>query len=583
MSFAKLFWKLIEPFHKQFYIFFVAITIYELMQMANSYFFSLGIKLVGDGMSQSRLPLFLVGILVFDLVYIWVDNNIDVMILSKIGYPIYRDLKSRALSHLLGLAVDWHNRNNSSVLFGKIQQGVDKVSSLASDIAWDFAPTTIQFLISLVPLVFLSPICVVVLLSVLPIYMRINAVKHRALEPHRRLRHLGYDQEWQVAAESVGYIELVTTSGLAGHFTSIHDGILDQIVDCAEKEAVIGIIRYQRQQMMVVHLARIIVLSILLLQLISKTLSVSEIVFVWTLVERLSSSFWRFGKLYDRAMDAKNSIERLDNLFEAETSVVESDNPIKVPEGPIEIDLSNVSFAHNGDGDTIRGVNLEIEAGETIAFVGSSGSGKSTLVKLLLRLFDINSGSITINGIDIRDAALNDLRRLFGIVSQDVPIFDDTIFNNIALGRLDATMDEIVQAAKMAGIHDFIANTNDGYDTLLGERGVRLSGGEKQRVAIARAILANPRVLILDEATSALDALTEANIMRAIQPLLSDPNRTVIIIAHRLATIRGADHIVVLDQGQIVEQGSHKELIKHGGLYAEMYNEQVTSLNASHI
>ena len=222
-------------------------------------------------------------------------------------------------------------------------------------------------------------------------------------------------------------------------------------------------------------------------------------------------------------------------------------------------------------------MSLDIAPGQKLAVVGPSGSGKSTLARLLFRFYDVNAGQIAINGVDIRDLSQSSLRRAIGIVPQDTVLFNDTVRHNIAYGRPSATAEEIENAAKSARIHEFISSTPKGYETLVGERGLKLSGGEKQRVAIARTLLKNPQILIFDEATSALDSANE----RAIQAelLQAARNKTTLVIAHRLSTIVDADCILVLDQGRVVEQGTHAQLLERQGRYAQMWQLQQSQSN----
>lgn len=241
-----------------------------------------------------------------------------------------------------------------------------------------------------------------------------------------------------------------------------------------------------------------------------------------------------------------------------------------------EIEYNNVSFRYNNDYSVLDHVNLKIGAGKTIAFVGPSGGGKTTLCSLLPRFYDVTAGSITIDGKDIRDITLDSLRNTIGIVQQDIYLFEGSVKKNIAYGKPDATDEEIREAAQSANIHDFIMSLDQGYDTAVGERGVRLSGGQKQRLSIARVFLKNPPILILDEATSSLDNESEQFIQKSLEKL--SQNRTTIVIAHRLSTIKNSDEIVVVTDVGIQERGSHKQLLESDGIYAHYYNMQFEGL-----
>lgn len=267
------------------------------------------------------------------------------------------------------------------------------------------------------------------------------------------------------------------------------------------------------------------------------------------------------------------SMERINAILDSESDIQEIAAPKPMPSFATGISFTDVNFSYPGSTRKILdSVNLEIPKGRTIAIVGASGAGKSTLVDLIPRFYDVTGGSISIDGIDIRELSIRDLRSLMGNVNQDPILFNDTIFNNIAFGVEGATMEQVVEAAKIANAHDFIIEKEDGYQTNIGDRGCKLSGGQRQRISIARAILKNPQVLILDEATASLDTESERLVQEALDRLMS--NRTTIAIAHRLSTIKNADEIIVMDEGRIVERGRHDELIALGGYYKKLNDMQ---------
>ena len=266
------------------------------------------------------------------------------------------------------------------------------------------------------------------------------------------------------------------------------------------------------------------------------------------------------------------SMERVDKILKAENKIVEIPNPKPLNGLEEQVEFKDISFSYDGKKEVLQHINLTVPKGKTVALVGQSGSGKSTLVDLLPRYHDVQEGTITIDGVNIKDVRISDLRSLIGNVNQEAILFNDTFFNNIAFGVENATMEQVIEAAKIANAHDFIMEKEDGYHTNIGDRGSKLSGGQRQRISIARAILKNPPILILDEATSALDTESERLVQEALERLMK--TRTTIAIAHRLSTIKNADEICVLYEGEIVERGKHEELLAKNGYYKRLNDMQ---------
>ena len=286
----------------------------------------------------------------------------------------------------------------------------------------------------------------------------------------------------------------------------------------------------------------------------------------------LANPVKRLSRIYGNLQKAMAAVDRVFSIVDLEESITDRPNaqPLPPVEGRVRFD--NVKFSYKEGRPALDGVSLEAAPGEMIAFVGPSGAGKSTIANLIPRFYEVDSGTITVDGHDIRDVTLASLRGQIGLVPQETMLFSTTIRENIRYGRLDATDEEIEQAARAANAHNFIMELEHGYDTQIGERGVSISGGQRQRVAIARAILKDPRILILDEATSALDTESEKIVQAALDNLMV--GRTSFVIAHRLSTVFHADRIYVIDAGRIVEQGTHEELLREGGLYQHLYDIQ---------
>lgn len=288
-------------------------------------------------------------------------------------------------------------------------------------------------------------------------------------------------------------------------------------------------------------------------------------------VQTLLTSIRRIVEFMEQFQRGMTGIDRFLEVMDEKPDITDSPDAIECHDVRGEIDFDNVSFSYEDDaGEVLANINLHVKAGENIAIVGPSGGGKTTLSNLIPRFYDVSSGSVRLDGVDVRDIKLHSLRSHIGVVQQDNYLFSGTVLHNIEYGRPGASREEMIQAAKLAGAHEFISALPNGYDTFIGERGVKLSGGQKQRISIARVFLKDPPVLILDEATSALDNESERLVQQSLDKLAH--GRTVFTIAHRLTTIRGADEILVLTSDGIAEQGSHEELIAKGGIYKDLYS-----------
>ena len=329
----------------------------------------------------------------------------------------------------------------------------------------------------------------------------------------------------------------------------------------------------------------------------SGELTTGDFVVFMLLTQRLTGPMAQLSSIVDWYENARASGKRICGLMDVSVRIEDAANPIPLGEVDGRVEYDDVTFAYDdggvrrttdsstgerrdpGDSETVlEGVDVEADPGETVAIVGPTGAGKSTIAKLLLRLYDVTDGAVRVDGHDVRDVRLADLRSSIGYVSQDTFLFDGTVAENIRYGRFDADREDVVDAAEAAEAHGFIQGLSEGYDTRVGERGVKLSGGQRQRIAIARTVLQDPEILLLDEATSAVDTETEYLIQRSLDRLAAD--RTTLVIAHRLSTVKDADTIVVLDEGRVVERGSHEDLLAADGLYANLWGVQAGEIES---
>ena len=311
-------------------------------------------------------------------------------------------------------------------------------------------------------------------------------------------------------------------------------------------------------------------------EVVNGMITAGSLVAFLTYAVNLANPIKRLSRIYGRLQKAMAAVDRIFFVLDLPETVNDKPNAIELPQIKGNVSVENVTFSYDGAHNALEKVNFEVKSGQMIAFVGPSGAGKSTIANLIPRFYDVTSGAIKIDGYDIRDVKIDSLREQIGIVPQETLLFSTTVMENIRYGRLNATDEEVIAAARAANAEKFILELPNGYETQIGERGLNLSGGQRQRMAIARAMLKNPQILILDEATSALDTESEKIVQAALDELMK--GRTSFVIAHRLSTIFGADKIFVIDKGKICESGTHKELLALNGVYSNLYNIQFSNI-----
>ncbi|MGH8682179.1 MAG: ABCB family ABC transporter ATP-binding protein/permease [Burkholderiales bacterium] len=471
--------------------------------------------------------------------------------------------------HLHSLSLRFHLERQTGGVSRDIERGTNGISTLLSYMLFSIVPVILEF--SLVAAVLLTKFdwrFAAITFGAVAVYIAFTIlVTEWRIDIRRRANELDSKANTRAIDSLLNY-ETVKYFGNEEFEARRYDDNLRSYEAAATKsEASLGFLNIGQS---LIIAGAVTALMVLVAQgVAARSLTLGDLVLVNALLIQLYIPLNFLGMVYRQIKQSLTDINRMFRLLEENREIQDRPNAVALPDAPATIRFERVDFAYEPNRQILFDVSFEIPAGSKVAVVGHSGSGKSTLARLLYRFYDVASGRITVNGVDVRDLKQASLRGAIGIVPQDTVLFNDTIRYNIHYGRPGAAEAEVLDAAKAAHIHDFIVTVPEGYETKVGERGLKLSGGEKQRVAIARALLKRPRILIFDEATSALDSKAE----KAIQAELDRIARghTTLVIAHRLSTVLDADQILVMDHGRIVERGTHRALLELGGLYAQMW------------
>ncbi len=505
-------------------------------------------------------------------------NQLRDSLFASVGQHAVRQLAFKTFVHMHRLSLRFHLERKTGGLSRVIERGTKGIETIVRFTILNTAPTFIEFLLTVI--VFWMTygfiyVAVTVITVWAYIWFTVKASNWR-ISIRRSMNDSDTDANTK-AIDSLLNFETVKYFGNEDMEARRFDGSMAKY----EKSATaiwtsLGWLNFGQGVIFGLGSTVMMVLSALAVQRGEQT--IGDFVFINALLLQLSVPLNFIGFVYREIRQGLTDIEEMFDLLEVEAEVVDAPNAKELQIGAGTVSFRDVRFAYDPDRPILKGISFDVPAGKTIAIVGPSGAGKSTLSRLLYRFYDIQDGSITIDGQDIRDVTQKSLRSVIGMVPQDTVLFNDTLAYNVRYGRPDASQDEIMAAASAAQISGFISKLPQGYQTMVGERGLKLSGGEKQRVAIARTILKAPPILILDEATSALDTHTEQEIQSALD--IVSKNRTTLVIAHRLSTVIGADEIIVLKDGTIAERGTHASLIEMGGLYASMWSRQREAIQA---
>jgi ATP-binding cassette subfamily B protein len=494
------------------------------------------------------------------------------VLFARVGQHAVRKLPKETFTHLHRLSMRYHLQRRTGGLSRIIERGVKGIETIVRFTMLNTAPALIEFLI--VGIVFMvlfgvSFLGILIVTIVLYVWFTVRASNWR-ISIRREMNESDTDANSK-AVDSLLNFETVKYFGNEKLEAERFDASMATYEHAAVRIwSSLGVLNFGQA---LIFWAGMILIGVLSVErILSGNMTAGDFVLVNTFMMQIYRPLFMIGFVYREIRQGLADIEEMFKLLDQNPEIEDSPGatPLKVAGGVIRFE--DVEFAYDPQRPILRGISFEVPAGKTVAVVGPSGAGKSTISRLIYRFYDVTSGRIIIDGQDVRDVTQDSLRAAIGMVPQDTVLFNDTIRYNIHYGRPDAGQKDIERAAEMAQIAGFVDDLPDGYQTMVGERGLKLSGGEKQRVAIARTILKGPPILILDEATSALDTHTEREIQSALDAV--SQNRTTLVIAHRLSTVVNADEIIVLRGGEIAERGRHQELLAMDGLYAQMWNRQ---------
>jgi ATP-binding cassette subfamily B protein len=559
-------------------IFFLVLT--PIVTVATPYFFGLAVDRLQGAPEDIAIAVPIALIVSYGAAWAMSQAVAQVRdgIFAKVCYHALRVIAVETFHHLHTLSLRFHLERHTGGLSRIIDRGTKAIDRLLTLAIFNIFPTALQLIITCVLLWWeLNVWFVVVTIAMIAGYAYFTFAVTRWRIAIRRAMNESDNEANSKAVDSLLNYETVKYFNAELHEERRFDAAMAKYAH-ASIVTQISLSILNTGQRVVAALGVVAMLVMGAVGVKAGTMTVGDLVMVFGLMSQLFIPLNILGTVYRDISQGLIDMESMFSLLRRPEEVADKPGapPLAVKSG--EIRFENVIFAYEPERTVLKGVSFRVPAGKTVAVVGPSGAGKSTISRILYRFYDIQSGSVTIDGQDIRDVTQASLRAAIGIVPQDTVLFNDTILYNIAYGRIGATEAEILEAARLAQIDPFIRQLPAGYKSMVGERGLKLSGGEKQRVAIARTLLKNPPILLLDEATSALDTHTEREIQSALNVV--SKNRTTLVIAHRLSTIIDADEILVLDEGQIIERGRHADLVARGGAYAAMWNRQKQAADA---
>jgi len=513
------------------------------------------------------VPLGILGIFLFKGLFYYGYNYL----LAKVGQSVIRDLRYILYNHIQSLPLSFFQKKPTGELISRIISDVTLIQGAVSNVLVGVLKDTCQvfFLIGVIFYQDWRMASIAMISLPLVIYPIINFGRR-----HRKLSRGSQQTTAQVSNilyETITGNRIVKAFGMEKYEVGRFAETIDRLFAIVMRDTRIGAISRPLMEFLGGVGISLVVLYGGSQVLAGKSTPGTFFSFLTALI-MIYEPIKGVSAINNTLQQGIAAAERVFEILDVESEVIEKSDASELPPVKEAIEFRDVRFSYDDDAEILKGINLKVSPGEVLAIVGSSGGGKSTLVNLIPRFFDVSSGSVMIDGTDIRDVTLKSLRNQIGMVTQQTILFNDTVRNNITYGSPDATYEQIEAAARAAHAHNFIQKLPNGFDTVIGESGARLSGGERQRISIARAILKNAPILILDEATSSLDTESEREVQQAIENLVQ--SRTTFVIAHRLSTIRDANRIIVINDGRIAEEGTHETLLPQGGLYKMLYDMQ---------
>jgi ATP-binding cassette, subfamily B, heavy metal transporter len=569
-------WRVIRslmPYLLEFKVRVIAVIVLLVLAKLTNVAVPLVLKEIVDAMGKPKamlaIPVFLVVAYGLLRLFSTLFGEIRDALFAKVTQRAIRRVALQVFEHLHNLSLRFHLERQTGGVSRDIERGTRGISFLLTFLLFNILPTLLEIgLVAAILFYKYSPWFAIITFATLVIYIAFTLVITEWRMVFRRTMNEMDSKANTRAIDSLINYETVKYFGNERYEVNRYDDqMLRWEVSAVRNQTSLAALNAGQSVIIAIGVTLLMLLAAD--GVVKGTMTIGDLVLVNVYMLQLYMPLHFLGFVYREIKNALADMERMFRLLDESREVQDAPGALPLKLNGASVRFENVLFSYDPAREILHGVTFDIPSGNTVAVVGASGAGKSTLSRLLFRFYDVNAGSISIDGQDIRGVTQASLRAAIGIVPQDTVLFNDTIYYNIAYGRPDATREEVVAAAQSAHIHTFIESLPQGYDAMVGERGLKLSGGEKQRVAIARAILKNPAILIFDEATSALDSKSE----KAIQDELHNiaQNRTTLVIAHRLSTIVDAHQILVMDKGRIIERGTHRNLLEKQGIYSQMW------------